>query len=182
MNPTPSARDQIVTLHCRSPVRNVGLALPPAQPDRARGRAPKGSLYHYFPGGKDELAIEALRLLGQRTEERLRATLALAEDPGAAVGAWARALAGHLRDWPGGAGSIAAIALETSGTNPALNTACREVYRLWQDAYRDALSRFGCRLGRGGGGVRPRRHRGRPAPSAAASTARRSRSRRSPRT
>ena len=26
-----------------------------------RSRTPKGSLYHYFPGGKDELAIETVR-------------------------------------------------------------------------------------------------------------------------
>ncbi len=143
MNPTPSARDQIVTT-AAALFEMQGYAATGLNQIVREAGAPKGSLYHYFPGGKDELAIEALRLLGQRTEERLRATLALAEDPGAAVGAWARALAGHLRDSGyRGAGSIAAIALETSGTNPALNTACREVYRLWQDAYRDALSRFG---------------------------------------
>lgn len=143
MNATPSARDQIVTT-AAALFEMQGYAATGLNQIVREAGAPKGSLYHYFPGGKDELAIEALRLLGQRTEERLRATLALADDPGAAVGAWARVLAARLRDSGyRGAGSIAAIALETSATSPELNAVCREVYRLWQDAYRDALSRFG---------------------------------------
>src|SRR5260221_5485394 len=30
-------------------------------------KAPRGSIYHHFPGGKDELVAEALRLLEKRT-------------------------------------------------------------------------------------------------------------------
>lgn len=35
-------------------------------------QAPKGSLYHYFPEGKEELAAEALALASQQMLERLR--------------------------------------------------------------------------------------------------------------
>ena len=45
--------------------------------------APKGSLYHYFPGGKDDIAVEALRYAG----EKVRATLTelAGEQPSAAA-------------------------------------------------------------------------------------------------
>lgn len=36
-------------------------------------KAPRGSIYHHFPGGKDELIAEALRLLEQRTIQSIRA-------------------------------------------------------------------------------------------------------------
>src|SRR5215208_850631 len=38
--------------------------------------APKGSLYHYFPEGKDQIASEAVLQSGQVTAERIRAELA----------------------------------------------------------------------------------------------------------
>ncbi|WP_158861668.1 TetR/AcrR family transcriptional regulator [Leifsonia sp. AG29] len=34
--------------------------------------APRGSIYHHFPGGKAELAEEAVRFVGQRTEATIR--------------------------------------------------------------------------------------------------------------
>src|SRR5277367_5413213 len=34
-------------------------------------KAPRGSIYHHFPGGKDELVAEALKLLEKRTVENI---------------------------------------------------------------------------------------------------------------
>ena len=34
--------------------------------------APKGSLYYYFPQGKEQLAIEAIGLIRQKIEEKIR--------------------------------------------------------------------------------------------------------------
>jgi TetR/AcrR family transcriptional repressor of lmrAB and yxaGH operons len=36
-------------------------------------KAPRGSIYHHFPGGKDELVAEALKLLEKRTVEQIKA-------------------------------------------------------------------------------------------------------------
>ena len=33
--------------------------------------APKGSIYHYFPGGKEELAIESIKLAVQKVKDGL---------------------------------------------------------------------------------------------------------------
>src|SRR5271163_1931015 len=42
---------------------------------------PKGSLYHYFPGGKDQLAIDALGYVAGRLEQRMSMLLASSDDP-----------------------------------------------------------------------------------------------------
>ena len=38
-----------------------------------RGKAPRGSIYHHFPGGKRQLAIEAAELEGDEIRDRDRA-------------------------------------------------------------------------------------------------------------
>ena len=35
-------------------------------------KAPRGSIYHHFPGGKDELVAEALKLLEKRTVDNIK--------------------------------------------------------------------------------------------------------------
>ncbi len=42
---------------------------------------PKGSLYHYFPGGKDQLACEALKHAAAEMEQRMAAHLDSSHDP-----------------------------------------------------------------------------------------------------
>ena len=47
--------------------------------------APRGSLYFHFPGGKDQLVVEATRLAVDETSRYLRETLAAAPDPAEGV-------------------------------------------------------------------------------------------------
>src|SRR5437868_15427395 len=53
----------------------------------ARSGAPRGSIYHHFPGGKSQLIEEATRYAGEFTASGLAAALAR-EDPVAAIQAF----------------------------------------------------------------------------------------------
>src|SRR5687768_18577634 len=50
-----------------------------------RSCTPRGSLYYYFPEGKEELAVEAIERQGRFIEARLRDDLARHEEPAEAV-------------------------------------------------------------------------------------------------
>src|SRR2546426_10055961 len=42
----------------------------------ARGHAPRGSIYHHFPGGKRQLAVEAAELEGREIRDLIERSLA----------------------------------------------------------------------------------------------------------
>ena len=58
--------------------------------------APKGSFYHHFPGGKEQLAVQSIAFSGDRARERIEAAAARAL-PGALVTAIAAGQANDLR-------------------------------------------------------------------------------------
>jgi TetR/AcrR family transcriptional repressor of lmrAB and yxaGH operons len=78
--------------------------------------APRGSLYFYFPGGKEELARAALGEAAADWRRRIEAVVAEADDLGAAVEAVCRLLANDLAasDFQHGC-PVAAVALESAG-------------------------------------------------------------------
>ncbi|MBB4688050.1 TetR/AcrR family transcriptional regulator [Amycolatopsis jiangsuensis] len=99
----------------------------------AAGRAPKGSLYFHFPGGKEQLAAEAVRLSGERLGEQFRELTGTAPDPATGldriIDVLAAALAGS--GFRGGC-PIATVALEAGESEP-IRTACDEGYSGWID-------------------------------------------------
>src|SRR3954470_2455016 len=62
----------------------------------AEGGAPKGSLYFHFPGGKEQLAVEAVELGGRQVCETITGLLAAAADPVSGVDSVVAALADDL--------------------------------------------------------------------------------------
>jgi TetR/AcrR family transcriptional repressor of lmrAB and yxaGH operons len=95
--------------------------------------APRGSLYFYFPGGKEELACEALDATGAWWRARLEEVVAAAPDPGAAAEAVCRELADDL------AGSgyelgcpLATVALEAASTSPEVRRTCAKHFEGWE--------------------------------------------------
>lgn len=103
--------------------------------------APKGSLYHYFPEGKEQLAGEALREAGVDLQLKFRDALGL--EPGAALEQLVEISIDELErsDYRDGC-PIATVALETNSTSPHLREICREVLdRALQSVQRAFMSR-----------------------------------------
>jgi TetR/AcrR family transcriptional repressor of lmrAB and yxaGH operons len=105
-----------------------------------RGEAPKGSLYHYFPDGKEGLAAAAIAERAAAMAERTRTHLAALPDPADAVRAFILEMAEHVQESGCRAGGpIAAVALESSNTSERLRLACEEAYASLEAAFRDRL-------------------------------------------
>lgn len=102
--------------------------------------APKGSLYYYFPEGKEELAVEAIERSSRMIEQRIQGVMTEIADPGTAVTTFIAMLAEQV-DASGykAGGPITAIAVESASTNDKLREACRQAYQSWQEAFAEKL-------------------------------------------
>ncbi|MGW4061912.1 TetR/AcrR family transcriptional regulator [Amycolatopsis sp. NPDC004747] len=108
------------------------------------GGAPKGSLYFHFPGGKEQLAAEAVRLSSERTGTLLEAVLADAPDPATAIERAVEALGGFLT----GSGfqrgcPLATVALDAAGTSEPIREACVDGYASWHGVLGEYFARQG---------------------------------------
>ncbi|MBC8080117.1 MAG: TetR/AcrR family transcriptional regulator [Gorillibacterium sp.] len=94
--------------------------------------APKGSLYHYFPGGKEQLAIEALNRGRMFITQRLRSHMESDLSPIEALQALLTAFIAAMEnsEFAGGM-SVANIALDTANTSEGIRMACAEAYDEW---------------------------------------------------
>ena len=104
--------------------------------------APRGSLYFYFPGGKDELAVAALDQAGAFWRARLEAAVAGATDLGTAIDSVVKVLADDLAasSWENGC-PVAAVALES--TSDAVHAAVQRHYTRWLDDIATRITAFG---------------------------------------
>ncbi|MGH2904400.1 MAG: TetR/AcrR family transcriptional regulator [Solirubrobacteraceae bacterium] len=98
----------------------------------AQANAPFGSLYHFFPGGKEQLASEVIRTSGQLYIQ-LFATIAMqAPDVLTAVGDFFSGAAETLKETDyADACPIATVALEVASTSEPLREATAEVFESW---------------------------------------------------
>ncbi|MEJ3748830.1 TetR/AcrR family transcriptional regulator [Actinomycetes bacterium KLBMP 9797] len=92
-----------------------------------------GSVYHFFPGGKQELAVEAIRHGDREFVEFLTRMLASAADPAAAIETAARTLARHMRrsEWVDGC-PVTATALGSATRAPDIQHAAAEAFARWR--------------------------------------------------
>jgi TetR/AcrR family transcriptional repressor of lmrAB and yxaGH operons len=98
----------------------------------AEGAAPLGSIYHYFPGGKEQIGTEALARSGERVRQTI-ARAADAPDLPAAINTYFVVNAERLRDSDYQRGCpIATVALETASDNERIRQVCEEVFNGWQ--------------------------------------------------
>lgn len=95
--------------------------------------APKGSLYYYFPGGKEELAAAALESAGRVVADTLRTLAANAKTPADFVAGYCTLLAGWMEASNFKAGCpITTTILETVPQNARLARFARQVFSSWQ--------------------------------------------------
>jgi AcrR family transcriptional regulator len=94
--------------------------------------APFGSLYHFFPGGKEHLGAEVIRWSGASYLVLVNEFFDPAPDVATAV-EWAFAGAGMTLAQTGYADAcpIATVALEVASTNETLRQATAEVFESW---------------------------------------------------
>ncbi len=115
-------------------LRTQGYAATGVQQIVAAAKAPFGSLYHHFPGGKVDLAAEAIRTSGAAYVALVPLILDPVEDLVAGVQAWFAAAAHNLvESGYADACPIATVALEVASTNETLRQATADVFDGWLD-------------------------------------------------
>ncbi|MFD9479043.1 TetR/AcrR family transcriptional regulator [Streptomyces nojiriensis] len=128
----PGTRDRLVRTASRL-MQHGGYENTPVKQLVREAEATLGSLYHFFPGGKQELAVAAIHFGDEEFAELLRTGLAAHTDPAEAVEGVAAVLAQALEasDWRDGC-PVTATALETVGRLPELQAACAQAFANWQ--------------------------------------------------
>jgi AcrR family transcriptional regulator len=98
----------------------------------AAARAPFGSIYHFFPGGKEELGAEVIRWSGAMYGMLGPAVFGPAPDVVTGVRDFFAGAAAHLRETDyADACPIATVALEVASTSEPLRQATADVFALW---------------------------------------------------
>ena len=129
-----STRDRIVAtaaqLYGRYGYNGVGL-----KQVAAESGSPIGSLYHFFPGGKDELAAEALRMSGAGYQLLVEGILQSAPDLESAIRiSFASAAEVLAASDYADACWIETVALEVASTNEPLRQVTAEIFAGWIEA------------------------------------------------
>ena len=98
-----------------------------------RSRAPKGSLYHYFPRGKSQIGEAAVRHAGALVQRTLEQIAADSPDAPALVREYVRRLAGWMEQsgWRDGC-PITTVLLETASDDETLRMAGLEAFQGWE--------------------------------------------------
>jgi TetR/AcrR family transcriptional repressor of lmrAB and yxaGH operons len=97
--------------------------------------APRGSLYFYFPGGKEELACAAIEDASAEWRERIERLVDDAESPSRAIAVVCDELAKTLEasGWEHGC-PVATVALEASAGSESVRQGCVAHFARWEDA------------------------------------------------
>jgi AcrR family transcriptional regulator len=100
----------------------------------AAANAPFGSIYHFFPGGKEQLGAETIRSSGKLYMELFATIAAEAPDVLGAVREFFAGAADTLVETDyADACPIATVALEVASTSEPLREATAEVFESWID-------------------------------------------------
>ena len=110
----------------------------------AESGAPRGSLYYHFPGGKEQLVLEAMLQASRRISRFLEDTFATGCDPARSVRSYVEAAAQELHDTGYVFGCpVAPVVLDGSGGSSALEKACQETLEEWRRTVAAGLASAG---------------------------------------
>lgn len=111
-----------------------------------RGKAPRGSIYHHFPGGKRQLAVEAAALEGREIRAAIERSL---EERGlaATLTAFGEMFRRRVRDHPERLGCPVAAAALARPEDPALAAAAAAAFQSWEAPIAAALRDEGVAAG-----------------------------------
>ncbi|MCR3757586.1 TetR/AcrR family transcriptional regulator [Clostridium felsineum] len=106
--------------------------------------SPKGSLYYYFPKGKEELALEAIKLSTHNIKGNLKKDMLEYKNPIKAV----QSVVNHIiedlkRDGKPKDISLSLLSLETYSSSEVLKEACRTSFIELQQIYSNKLTQNG---------------------------------------
>lgn len=102
--------------------------------------APKGSLYYYFPDGKEQLASEAILEAGRIVSERFRERTAAEHNAAQAIRDFLYMVAQRMEETNFYTGStMTMIAMETVAKSKRINQACQQGYTMLIEAFKDKL-------------------------------------------
>lgn len=111
---------------------------------RAASGATTGSLYHFFPGGKSELARAVVTETGAAYQELFEAIADAADGPAAGVGDFFDGAAGVLAETDYiDVCPIGTVAREVANTEETLRTASHGVFTSWTEALSTRLTGAG---------------------------------------
>ncbi len=132
MGNAPKHRENLVRAAMRL-FREQGYAATGLQQVLQESGAPKGSLYHYFPGGKESLGEAAVVLAGSLIDEMLSDLAAKhPSDPKAFVLGYCKTMAGWMRESDFHSGCpVATTLLETVPQSPRMTQVGRDVFDSW---------------------------------------------------
>jgi AcrR family transcriptional regulator len=111
--------------------------------------APRGSTYFHFPGGKQELAREAIALAGDEIEKLVALAADRTDGPGSLVRALGDGVAARLEasDYRSGC-AIATMVLELAPQNEELSADFEAVFARWRAALAGQFETSGIARGR----------------------------------
>lgn len=106
--------------------------------------SPKGSLYYYFPNGKEELGVAAVEFAGRSIQQKIKSGLGRQNAPALAIKEVIQEIVhaleqnGKLKNT-----SLSLIALETYLSSELLRAACSKSFSALEEIYAEKLAASG---------------------------------------
>jgi AcrR family transcriptional regulator len=94
--------------------------------------APKGSVYHHFPNGKEQLVIETLQVAGANVEKKITEALDSHKDVAKALRHYLEAYAREIgeSDFQRGC-PVGNVAMDVASSEPKIRSVCDEIFGTW---------------------------------------------------